>query len=252
MTPSDYEQYVTNIVRLFDFCKQATISNNRKFQGKRQPGEYEIDIAVEVNFSEAIYFLMIVECKYWNRPVDRPVIQSLAQTKDAISAHKAIVASLNGFSEEAEAVAVAHNIGLWWIDPDEMEHSESWRSVQYEREQPPPIYVVYNELHSQFIAAIGLNDTNKRDFYRMHIDDFIGNVYHRVTTYVDWRNIEKLRPLVQWEYSSIQKLKSFNPSKFENASEQLTRDVLTAIASDDFIRFQYLAKCETIVTTDNK
>jgi Restriction endonuclease len=244
MTSSEYEEYVTNIVRQFDFCKQAQISNNRKFQGKRQPGEYEIDIAVELNFSDIIYFLMIIECKHWNRPVDRPVIQSLAQTKDAISAHKAVVAALKGFSEEAEAVAVAHNIGLWWIDPDEMERSEPWKSVQCEREPSPPIYVVYNELHSQFIAAIGLSDIDKSLFYRMHIDDFIGSVYNRVTTYVDWRNIEKLRPLVQWEKKSIQTLISFNPSKFENASEQLTRGVLIAIASDDFIRFQYLAKCE--------
>jgi Restriction endonuclease len=244
MTSSEYEQYVTEIVRQFDFCKQAQISNNRKFQGKRQPGEYEIDIAVELNFSDIIYFLMIIECKHWNRPVDRPVIQSLAQTKDAISAHKAVVASLNGFSEEAEAVADAHNIGLWWIYPDEMDRSEPWRSVQCERGSSPPIYVVYNELHSQLIAAIGLNNTDKSLFYRTHIDDFIGSVYNRVTTYVDWRNIEKLRPLVQWEKKSIQKLISFNPSKFKNASEQLIRDVLNAIASDDFIRFQYLAKRE--------
>jgi hypothetical protein len=248
MTSSEYEQYVTEIVRQFDFCKQAQISNNRKFQGKRQPGEYEIDIAVEINFSDVIYFLMIVECKHWNRPVDRPVIQSLAQTKDAISAHKAIVAALKGFSEEAEAVAGAHNIGLWWIDPGEMkinDCSEPWKSVQFHQESSsPPIYVVYGELHSQLIAAIGLNNTDKSLFYRTHIDDFIGSVYNRVTTYVDWRNIEKLRPLVQWEKKSIQKLISFNPSKFKNASEQLTRDVLNAVASDDFIRFQYLAKCE--------
>jgi hypothetical protein len=71
MTSSEYEEYVTKIVRQFDFCKRAKISNNRKFKGKRQPGKYEIDIAVEVRFSEAIYFLMIIECKYWNRPVDR-------------------------------------------------------------------------------------------------------------------------------------------------------------------------------------
>jgi restriction endonuclease len=118
MTSSEYEQYVTKIVRQFGFCKHAKISNNRRFQGKRQPGEYEIDIAVEVRFSEAIYFLMIIECKYWNRPVDRPVIQALAQTRDALSAHKAVVATVQGFSKEAISVAEAHGIALWRVDPE--------------------------------------------------------------------------------------------------------------------------------------
>src|SRR5215475_4113656 len=118
MTSSEYEQYVTTIVRQFDFCKRAKISNNRKFKGKRQPGEYEIDIAVEVRFSKAIYFLMIIECKYWNRTVDRPVIQSLAQTRDAISANKAVIATVQGFSKEAISVAEAHGIALWRVDPE--------------------------------------------------------------------------------------------------------------------------------------
>src|SRR5262245_4156523 len=160
MTSSEYEQYVTKIVRQFGFCKRAKISNNRKFQGERQPGEYEIDIAVEVGFSEAIYFLMIVECKYWNRPVDRPVIQALAQTRDAIAAHKAVVATVHGFSREAISVAAAHGIALWRGD---LEFDEERKNLQgvlfsirrtYHSHEDRVINKLYYELRSQFRSAI--------------------------------------------------------------------------------------------------
>src|SRR5205085_5067636 len=117
MTPSEYEEYVAELVRQLEFCRNAKISRNRKFQGKRQPGQYEIDIAVEITFSEAIYFLMLIECKYWTRVVDRPVVQKLAQTRDAIAAHKAVIVSPAGFSSEAVDVAKALGIALWVLCP---------------------------------------------------------------------------------------------------------------------------------------
>ena len=43
------------------------------------------------------------------------MIQKLAQTRDAIAAHKAIVCSPSGFTQEAIKVAKAHGIALWVI-----------------------------------------------------------------------------------------------------------------------------------------
>jgi Restriction endonuclease len=63
----------------------------------------------------SLFFLLIVECKNWGRAVDRPVIQKLVQTRDAIAAHKAVVASPVGFSEEAVEVARANGVALWQI-----------------------------------------------------------------------------------------------------------------------------------------
>src|SRR5262245_59329760 len=162
MTSSEYEKYVTKIVRQFDFCKHAKISNNRKFQGKRQPGEYEIDIAVDLRFSEAIYFLMIIECKYWNRAIDRPVIQSLAQTRDAISAHKAVVAAIKGFSKEAISVAEAHGIALWRVDPEFNDKRKKLiDGILFYHFEPSPedkaINELYYELHSQLLSAISVD-----------------------------------------------------------------------------------------------
>lgn len=57
--------------------------------------------------------LVIIECKNLGRRVDRPVVQKLVQTRDAIAAHKAVIASPKGFSDEAIDVARANGVALW-------------------------------------------------------------------------------------------------------------------------------------------
>jgi restriction endonuclease len=255
MTPSEYEQYITDFVRQFDFCKQAKVSNNRKFQGKRQPGEYEIDIAVEINFSEIIYFLMIFECKYWNRPVDRPVIQSLAQTKDAISAHKAIAVSPNGFSEEARSVAYAHNIALWRIDPDEDEESRKGIRIGFQAclRQPFPIESLYDELRSSLFATIGIDwskGASKHLFSKQYISTIVENAYTQITNYENWRDVDALKALVEWEDSSIEKLIDFNSIRLEKAPKQLMRNILREVALDNYITFQYLLSHSELSTSN--
>ena len=119
LTPKEYEAYVGELVCKLDFAKTGKIEMNRRFEGVRQPGTYEIDVALEVQLAEAINFLLIVECKNWKRPVDRPVVQKLAQTRDAISADKAAIVSPVGFTEEAKSVARSLGVALWIITLDE-------------------------------------------------------------------------------------------------------------------------------------
>ena len=78
MTPKEYEVYVASVVHTFDFLAGATVIRNKRFPGVRQPGMYEIDIAVELWLSEQVFFRIIVECKNHRRPVTRPVVQQLA------------------------------------------------------------------------------------------------------------------------------------------------------------------------------
>jgi len=118
LSPNEYEDFVTEIIRQMSFSKKARISRNVEFIGVRQPGKYEIDIALEINL-DSLDFLIIVECKNWKRPVDRPIIQKLAQTKDAISAHKAVVVSPIGFTKEAIEVAKSLGIALWVVSKTE-------------------------------------------------------------------------------------------------------------------------------------
>lgn len=115
LSATEFEQYVAELLRGLSFLKKGTVTTNRRFQGVRQPGNYEVDVAVEVQLAAALKFRFIVECKNWRRPVDRPVIQKVAQTRDAIGADKAAVASPVGFTAEAEAVARALSIALWII-----------------------------------------------------------------------------------------------------------------------------------------
>ena len=114
VTPAAYEVFVTELVSQLTFAENAVIYRNERFPDVRQPGSYEIDIALEFDL-DVLRFLLIVECKHWKRPVDRPVVQKLAQTRDAISAQKAAIAPPAVFT--AAAVDVAENLGiaLWVI-----------------------------------------------------------------------------------------------------------------------------------------
>lgn len=113
MSPLEYEEYVANVVRQLDFGANAIIQRNTRFEGVRQPGHYEIDVSVKFKVAEKLDFFLIVECKNWSKPVPRPVVQALAQTRDAIAAHKAAIVSPTGFSAEATKVAQVHGIALW-------------------------------------------------------------------------------------------------------------------------------------------
>jgi len=128
MNATEYEQYVETLIRGLECLKSAVIDRNRVFRGVRQPGQYEIDVSIEFVFGNVAAFLLIVECKNWRRPVGRSVIQKLAQTRDAVAAHKAAVVSPVGFTKEAIQVAAAHGISLWVIT------RERWDTTLYSTE----------------------------------------------------------------------------------------------------------------------
>lgn len=113
MDARQYEEYVADVVRRMQFVKGARVRQRVALPGILQPGNYEIDIVIEFEIADALSFLVIVECKNWSRPVDRPVIQKLIQTRDAVRAQKAIAVSPIGFTPEAIAVAKAHGVAVW-------------------------------------------------------------------------------------------------------------------------------------------
>ena len=104
---------MADVVRGMSFSHNAEIFTNHRYPGVRQPGNYEIDVSCELWFDESLFFHIIIECKNWERPVDRPQIQKLIQTRDAISAHKAAFASPVGYTREAVEVAKANGVALW-------------------------------------------------------------------------------------------------------------------------------------------
>jgi hypothetical protein len=114
---------------------------------------YEIDIAVELFLSQHVFFRMIVECKNHRRPVTRPVVQQLAQTRDAIAAHKAAIASPTGFSGEAMHVARDLGIALWV-----MAHDVPTRVIMgLMGPYVSPYTTLYYELRLEYLKLFGID-----------------------------------------------------------------------------------------------
>jgi hypothetical protein len=113
MTPNEYEEFVAEVVRQLEVGPNVILRRNHDYYGVRQAGKYEIDISLEIAWGGMLKMLVIIECKRWERPVDRPVVQKLIQTRDAIAAQKAAIASPTGFSRESIEVARDNGIALW-------------------------------------------------------------------------------------------------------------------------------------------
>lgn len=186
MTPAEYEEYVEELVAQLDFSKGAEISRNKKFPGICQPGSYEIDVAVRIKLSNKIDFLLIIECKNWAKRVDRPVIQKLVQTRDAISAHKAAVASPIGFTREAVDVAKAKGVALWvisepsWViisaGPLDPSIPESMQQHQEMLEQYQEYERQYKK-RKEFISRIGLDQSFQIDDARLIDFNYVSTDY---------------------------------------------------------------------------
>lgn len=129
LSPKEYEAYIEELVGNLLPFSGAAIRRNQRMAVVRQPGEYEIDVVAEFIIGDKLRFLLIVECKNWSKPVGRDVIQKLAQTRDAIAAHKAVVCSPVGFTKEAIEVAKAHGIALWVIAAQRHGGEARWSSI---------------------------------------------------------------------------------------------------------------------------
>lgn len=112
---SDYESAVATTIRTLKLFPHAVIRRNVRLRGVKQPGSYEIDILARFRLQQQLSFTVIIECKQWRRRVDRPVVQKLIQTRDALAAQKAVIVSPVGFTGEAVAVAEANGVALWVV-----------------------------------------------------------------------------------------------------------------------------------------
>lgn len=155
MNSKDYEDFVERVVSEIDFWRGAKVFRNKKYPGVRQTGQYEIDIAFELNLTDLVFFRLIVECKNHTRPVTRPVVQQLAQTRDAICAHKAAIASPVGFSEEAIEVAKDLGIALWVIAIDKPIST----IMAYEGLQILRLSEDYFALRTNYLKLFGIEST---------------------------------------------------------------------------------------------
>ena len=154
MKGKDYEDLVALVVAQLDLPANKQIAIRTTLTGVRQPGEYEIDIAVRFRISDALDFLLIVECKGRQRPVDRPVVQNLIQTRDAVAAQKAVLVSHSGFTSEAVDVAKSENIALWIVAEGVFRPIAAYSAGRFTNEAEE----MYDDFRGDFIEALGLQN----------------------------------------------------------------------------------------------
>lgn len=74
-------------------------------------GGYQIDVTARFR-QLGLDFLVLVECKYHSRPVEREDVQVLADKKRSVGAQKALLVATNGFQQGAIDYAKVHRIAL--------------------------------------------------------------------------------------------------------------------------------------------
>ena len=109
----DYEELVKQIYEALGQAHGVTIEcwgSNCRRTGK-SGATYQIDVLA--THSDGVHqYRTAIECKYWDKPVGRDVISKQAQLVQDIQVNKAVVVSKMGFSDQAQMVAQANNIGL--------------------------------------------------------------------------------------------------------------------------------------------
>lgn len=111
----EYEQFVRahfekELKRKFK--KKIPVYHQEKLKAP-DGNEYEIDLHFRFEL-EGTYHT-IVECKNWNKRVERDIIIAVEGKKNALHAHKAIVVSTCGFQKGAIKLAITNGIGLYKI-----------------------------------------------------------------------------------------------------------------------------------------
>ncbi|RKH19144.1 restriction endonuclease [Corallococcus sp. CA047B] len=74
--------------------------------------EYEVDVYAEFELFGGAKIKVIVECKHYNRRVERERVMSLHRKTQELGAHKAMLFSVSGFQKGAIEYARKHGIAL--------------------------------------------------------------------------------------------------------------------------------------------
>lgn len=111
----NYELLVKEIYDSLLRQEGVAVHHRRKYVGKCSRQPYEIDLSFQ--FSKAsVEFLVLVECKYYSRPVEVGDALEFAQKVEDIAAHKGILVSTVGFQKGVFRVARSAGIALVKVD----------------------------------------------------------------------------------------------------------------------------------------
>jgi len=118
LTPKEFEEVVRRFLHVLGDELEAFDANQRE-KLESTDGTYEIDVTARFH-ALGFHFLVLIECKKQQRPVEREVVQILYDRIRAVGAHKGIVFSTGGFQSGAIRYAREHGIALVTVAPGDM------------------------------------------------------------------------------------------------------------------------------------
>jgi restriction system protein len=139
VTPKEYElQVVKWIKNIGTELSQFNIEHLVHLKGTG--GEYEIDAVAEFTIFQGAKILVLIECKRYNRPVEREVLLSLSAKISDVGAHKAMIFSTSGFQKGALEYAAAHGIAtITFVDGKSNYHTRS----RFQQPIEPPPWIMF-------------------------------------------------------------------------------------------------------------
>ncbi|MBM4271148.1 MAG: restriction endonuclease [Deltaproteobacteria bacterium] len=109
VTPEEYEKQVVSWLRTAgEHLTQFEVNHLEHLAGPG--GEYEFDAIAEFTILNGARIVVLVECKRYNRPVERDHVMTLWAKLQDVNAHKAMIFSTCGFQEGALDYARSKNI----------------------------------------------------------------------------------------------------------------------------------------------
>lgn len=121
----DYEEitkYIYETLGQASGVKIEGYGNNCKVIGKSSV-EHQIDVLTSHSDGLHIY-KTIVECKYWDKNVNKDIIMKVAEIVEDTGLNKGVIVSKNGFTPDAISFAKYKNVGLVELREPE---DEDWK-----------------------------------------------------------------------------------------------------------------------------
>ena len=106
--PSDWQALQSDIGMILKQCG-FDVEIEKKINTAR--GKVEIDVYAEETVKGRKY-LIVCECKYWNKPVNQQIIYAFRSICSDIGAHYGLVISKVGFQSGAKETCQSTNIHL--------------------------------------------------------------------------------------------------------------------------------------------
>ena len=149
VTPAEYEAQVCSWLSQSEDFPCINWINREVISGRG--GDYEIDVLGEMTLLGGALFRILVECKRWNRPVDRNVVLAHAMKLQNTAAHKGMIFATSGFQRGAIKAATEHGIATLTFE----DGNARYRTRSKEPPHEPPGCILFPTYAAYLMSATG-------------------------------------------------------------------------------------------------